>query len=188
MAVPVQGQVAPQVVGDGTPGIIRLDRSSAVVVSEAHGRYYESAFRRAIFSGGNATGVTTSVAFATTYTGLCLSNPIGSSVNLVMNKVNVDFAVAAAAVCVVGIMTGFNNGTQVVHTTPIAPLSNFIGGTGGQGLLDSACTLPTAPTLRTILNFQTATAVTAVNEPTTNMDLEGSIILPPGAYAAIYTS
>src|SRR6266849_5565966 len=100
MAVPIQGQVGPQVLSDGATAVVRLDRSGAEVIQELHGRYYETAFRKAVFSGGNAAGVTTTVGTATTYTGLCLSNPVGSPVNLVLNKVNVDFAVAAAAVAV----------------------------------------------------------------------------------------
>src|SRR6266404_5040492 len=104
MAVPIQGQVGPQVLADGTTAVVRLDRSGAEVVQELHGRYYETAFRKSIFSVANATGTTTSVAFATTYTGLCLSNPIGSTVNLVLNKVNADFAVNAAPAAVIGLM------------------------------------------------------------------------------------
>ena len=189
MAVPVQGQVAPQVVGDGISGVIRLDRSSAVVVSEAHGRYYETTFRKAMFSAANSAGVTTTVGAATTYVGLCLSNPVGSPVNLVLNKVGYAFLVQWPAASTIGLMVGFNNATQVTHTTPLLPIGNFLGMGAGFGKVDSSATLPTAPTLQMVLDAGLTGAITVATESTNGLvDVEGCIILPPGGYVAFFTS
>lgn len=138
---------------------------------------------------GSITGQVTTVGLATTYTGLCLSNAPGSNVVLSVNKVGFAFTVVWAAVAAVGLMTGYNATTAVTHTTPVTPRNRyFTGAGGGTGLLDSAATLPTAPTLDQV--FAGASTATAAVPPLVQgyYDLEGSLELPPGAYAAFYTS
>jgi len=188
MSIEVEGQVGPQVLADGTSQPFRMDRSAALVVSEAHGRYYETTFRKAIYRGANLAGVTTSAAFATTYTGCCLSNPINSSVNLVINKITYASVVAQTAALVLGIMQGFSGATNVVHTTPLVVGNANAGGSAGVGLLDSAATLPVAPTSILLLDVIGTAAITTVPDLGKLVDLEGSIIVPPGGFAAFYTS
>ena len=160
------------------------------IVSELRARYHHAATDGSLFSGAICGQVTT-VGLATTYTGLCLSNPVGSTKNLVINKIGFAFLVAFPAAAGIGLMTGFNATTNVTHTTPVTPRSqNFTGsGSGGVGLLDSSATLPTAPTLNTILAAGLTGAITTSPEVNGGLvDLEGSIVLPPGAYCAFYTS
>lgn len=191
MPLQVSGSVGPQLVADGT-GLnpLRQGRQGELSVSELHGRYYEQTLRRAIFS-GSITGQVTTVGLATTYTGLCLTNPNGSPVNLVVNKVGWGFIVAFAAGATLGLMTGFNSGTAVTQTAAVTPRNQFFNGQagGGFGLLASSATLPTAPTLNIILGAGLTGAITTVPSQGPNVaDLEGSLILPPGAYMAFYTS
>ena len=169
---------------------LRTGRQGDVIVSELHGRYYETTNSKAMFSAANQAGQVTTVGLATTYTGLCLSNPVGSQVNLVLNKATATFPVAPAAAMAVGVMTGYNAVTNVTHTVAVTPKSQFIGtGPVPVALVDSSATLPTAPTLNTVLGFVGTAAITAVNGVAgIYEDLEGSIIIPPGGYAAIYTS
>lgn len=184
-----QGQVGPQIAADGTEPVIRLGRTAEQIAQQLHGRYYETTYRRAMFNGA-ITGQVTTVGLATTYTGLCLSNPIGSPVNLVLNKVGFAFIVAFAAGSAVGLMTGYNASTNVTQTTPVTPRAQLFNGSGGGvGLLASSATLPTAPTVNTILASGLTGAITTTPfVPNGLVDLEGSIILTPGAYCAIYTS
>jgi hypothetical protein len=192
----IQGQVGAGVgsnaIGDGVTGQnFRQGRSAEMIVSELQGRYYEGAYRRARFNAANTAGVTTTVGTATTYVVLCLSNPVGSTVNLAIEKVGLSFLVAFAAASTVGLMVGYNSSTNVTHTTPLAVRNNFVGlGVAGIGLVDSAATLPTAPALSHVFLAGLTGAITTA--PTSGgpmlFDLEGSVILPPGAYAAIYTS
>ncbi len=180
----------PQTVPDGSAALSRAGRTGESIVQELHGRYYEQTIRGNVFAGG-IVGQVTTVGLATTYTGLCLSNPITSSVNLVLLKAGYAFLVAFTAAASVGLMTGYNAGTNVTHTTPVTPRSQkFVGSTGtGTGLLDSAATLPTAPVINTILGAGLTGAITTTPlVPYTLYDLEGSLILPPGAYVAFYTS
>lgn len=183
----VQTQAGPATAADGGQVNLRAGKQGDVIVSELHGRYYETTYRKAGFNGA-ITGQVTTVGLATTYTGLCLSNPIGSSVNLVLNKVGYAFIVAFAAGATVGLMTGFNSGTNVTHTTPVTPRNQFLNGASGSGLLDSSATLPTAPTLNTVLAAGLTGAITVATLVQGFADLEGSIIVPPGGYVAFYTS
>jgi hypothetical protein len=159
------------------------------IVSELHGRYYEAAYRRSIFSGASL-GQTTSVGLATAVVGLTLTNPIGSPVNLVVNKFGFSFIVAFAAASTVGLAVGYNAATAVTQTTPVTPKNNFVGvGATGTGLLASTATVPTAATVQLIAAAGLTGAITTVPyiAPTV-IDLEGSIVLPPGGYLCTYTS
>lgn len=181
--------VGPQTLTDGGSAPPRGGRSGETLIGAFHARYYEAAYRSSLFNGA-IVGQVTTVGLATTYTGLCLSNPVNSTVNLVLTKVGVALLVANAAAAAVGIMTGFNAATNVTHTAVVTPRSQkFTAVGGGVGLLDSSATLPTAPTLNTILGAGTTAAITTAPTGFGGLwDLDGSIILTPGAYAAIYTS
>lgn len=173
---------------DGSVNPQRADRTGSLITADGHARYMEAVFRRTVYNGG-IVSQTTTVGLATTYTGLVLSNPVGSPVNLVLNKCGYAFTVAFAAVAAIGLMTGFNASTNVTHTTPVTPRSQFFNSAGGGvGLLDSAATLPTAPTVNTF--FDSATTATAAVPPLPHgiVDMEGSIIIPPGGYVAFFTS
>jgi hypothetical protein len=92
------------------------------MVSELHGRYYEQTYRGNVFSlCTQGTGVTTTAALATTWTGLAVANPAGSGVNLVLLGFTcAQFAVGAAAT--VGIMGGAG-----AITSTLTPQSRLIG-------------------------------------------------------------
>ena len=191
MALPIQGVVggnAPAVSGS-QPINIRFDPTGAVGYAKVHGDYYEAAARKTMFSGSNLAGVTTSAGFATTYTGYCLSNPIGSNVNLVVDKVKYAPLVAQTSALILGLMTGYSASTAVVHTTPLVPLSNFVGQPAGVGLIDSAATLPIAPTRLILLDSLLTGAITVAPTGGANIiDMQGSIVVPPGGFVAFYTS
>lgn len=180
----VTGQVALAL---GAPANVRSGAQGDQIISELHGRYYEQAYRQQLFMGCNSAATTTSVALATTYTGLCLNNPAGNTKNLVLLKASVALAAAPAAIAPILLGTGYNAAGVATHTTPLVPFSTLIGtGPAPTGKLDAACTLPTAPvyTMPMVGGF-TAAALPAVSPAV--LDFEGSIILPPGAYAMILT-
>lgn len=187
-----QGQVGPITsTADGVQVALRTGKLGEQIVSELHGRYYETCYRRALFAAANQAATVTTVGLATTYTGLCLSNPLGSSINISILKAAAAFPVAPAAAIVVGLMVGYNAGTNVTHTTPSTTLrSNFVGvGAAPVGLVDTAATLPTAPTLQKVMGIVGTGAITVYGGiPAIEEDFEGNIILPPGAYCAFYTS
>jgi hypothetical protein len=188
----VQGQVAPIAatasIAPGTQAPMRQGNLGEQIVNELHGRYYESCYRRAIYHAAIA-GQVTSVGLTATHTGLVLSNPVGSTVNLVVLKFGMGFTVVFPAVSALGLGIGYNAGTNVTHSAAVTVRSNFIGvGASGVGLVDNSSVMPTAPTLHTILGAGLTGAATTTPVVFAYFDLEGSVILPPGAYLCTYTS
>lgn len=189
-----QAQVGPIAsttsIAPGTQVPSRAGQLGDAIVSKLQGDYYEPCYRRASFGAANQAARVTTVGLATTYNGLCLSNPVGSTVNLVLKFIGWAFPVAPAADLVVGLMLGYNSGTNVTHSTPITPRSNFFGvGASPVGLVDEVATLPTAPILSKIFGKIDTGAITLQTQGAPGfVDLKGNVILPPGAYAAIFTS
>jgi hypothetical protein len=190
----IQTQVGPvATTASAAPGTLipgRAGQLGDTIVSELHGRYYETTYRRNLFNAANQAATTTTVGLATVYTGLCLSNPVGSTVNLILTKIGFSFIVAFPAAAAIGLMAGYNSGTNVTHTTPGTPRNMFFGaGAAGQGLVDTAATLPTAPFVTHVFGSGYTGAITTTPQVSpTIIDLEGGLLLPPGGYAAIYTS
>ena len=196
----VQNQVGPiATTASISPGIQSPGRAGNLgdaIVSELHGRYYETTYRRAGF-----TGATQAVLATATTAGLTVSltgvpvlyNPIGNTNNIVVNKVGLSVLLAPAAPVSIGIATGFNAGTAISGTlTSVAPKSRYIGlGAAPTAAMyfSAAITLPTIPTLDMVFTtVDTGAITTSPSGAATVVDLEGGLILPPGAYMTIYTS
>ena len=192
-----EGRVGEVSLSDTNFATARIDRRGQLVVVGGGGGYQESAWRGRTYSGENQGpgGTTTTVALATTYTGLVLSNPAGSGVNLVINSVGIGVVGAPTALSSLGMFAGWTTAGLVTHTTPLIAHNNkwdSTAGTNGTGLIDSAATLPVAPLLIRSYGTIPITGVTAqvVNAPVSGVifDEQGSIVLTAGAFAGIYTS
>ena len=136
----------------------------------------------------NPTPVTTSAGLAVTYTGLCLSNPIGSTVTLEIVNISGGFVVNSAAITMIGVITGYNSATGVnTHTTPLTIYNKISGAasTSFQGLVDSSCQLPENPVWS---DWLSVTASTTTVGSYFNKDIDGAINIPPGGYLAIGTT
>jgi hypothetical protein len=185
------GSSSTRAATSGLTAAMALGPQQDALTSKLHGDLYEAVARKISYHGANQAGQTTTVGLATTYTGLCLSNPNGSGKNVVINRVGYAFIVAFAAGAGVGLMVGYS-GTDVTHTTPGSPRSNFIDanyGTAGVAKIDTAATLPATPVVHTLFASGLTGAITTVPHVGPNfIDFEGGIILPPGGFAAIYTS
>jgi hypothetical protein len=189
----LQQQVGPLAsnasIGAGTQVNVRAGNMGETIVSELHSKYYEAAYRKSIFSAGNQAAVATVALGTLANTGLVLSNPITSLVNLVLLKISYVNSVAVPTAGYLALETGYNSSTNVTHTTPATVYNNYIGlGSGGYGLVDVSATMPTAPVHRLGLAHCGSLATTGYGLlPTNVVDLDGSIILPPGGYIAYYT-
>ena len=190
----IQGQVGQPGVRSITPGanpVIRQGQQSDIIVSELHGRYYETTYNRNMYTATLTSGTTTSAALATAHTGLLLLNPNNSQVNFVINKVGMTFLVAFAAASAIGIQVG-NQSTAVLSgltTTNTQTRNNFLGAPNSTvGLTYSAATT-TSPSLLQLFGAGLTGAITTVPQiPGFFIDLEGSVIVPPGSWIATYTS
>ena len=186
MGFEVTGQVGPQVISDGVRSNFRIGKAAEIIVQELHGRYYEQAVRGNIFSVANQVPVTTTVGLATTYTGLVLSNPVGSPANLVLLKASFMQSTAQTLnIEAFAIAFGFNGSTNLTHTTPVVPQSAKIGsGASANAKADSSAGLISAPVYGI---FVGNTPSISTNANGGIIDFEGSTVLAPGAYAAWVT-
>ena len=98
------GQPSTTSIQPGTTPTLRQGQLADTIVSELHGRYYEQAYRRNLFNAAvQGTGITTAAGLVTGYTGLALTNPTTSTVNLVLTKVGYGVNAAPAAVMVISL-------------------------------------------------------------------------------------
>lgn len=174
---------------------VRQGQLADVIVSELHGRYYEGAYRRSRFGGAmQAVLATATIAgLSTAITGVSvLANPNGSSVNLVIEKVGLGIIIAPAAALVYGLATGQSTTALAGTLTSLTPKSKNVG-SGAQpvGLLyaSAAITLPVTPTVDTVLGaLDTGAITTSPAGGGGSFELNGSILLPPGGFACLWTS
>lgn len=167
-----------------TPSLFGIQQD--MLMGHLHGRKYDQAYNNNNFQAANPSGVTTSAGLATTYVGLCLSNPAGSGVNLALRKVTGSIIIAPAGILQLNLITGFLAAGVTVHTTPLTPFTGKIGTASitPKGLVDSACTLVGTPTWTRPLTNNAASA----GLPYCNEEFDEGILLIPGAYAAIGTN
>lgn len=102
MALPIAGQVGPQILQDGATQAFRQGRGGEQVITALHGAYFEQNFRGNLYSAGigltainNAT-YTTGTLTASVTPVLGIYNPIGSPVNLVPLFASLGVTVTAA--------------------------------------------------------------------------------------------
>lgn len=163
----------------------RVGKQSELLVGQRHGANYEAAYAASIGVVANPTGVTTSIGLATTYVGLCLSNPAGSGKVLALLHAGAALLVAPSIITTLSLAAGYAAGGITAHTTPLTPLNSKLGdATALVGLVDSACTLVGTPALVRILG-QAPTATTSF---AINATIDGGIIIPPGGWVAFTTN
>lgn len=170
-AFPAQSLVSPRIGAQGD-----------VLMSHLHGNLYEQAYRGRLFSVCNQAVVTTTAGLALTWTGLALSNPSTSGVNLVLRRF-MCAQVAVGAASAIGLMTGAGN-----FTGALTVRAAKVGGASSVTVASAAATI-VGPVLERVLGSVGSVATTAyASQPVVSADLEGGMIIPPGFYVASYTT
>lgn len=185
------GQSPTSNLPDGLPMPMRLGAQGEQIVAQLHGKLFEAARRGKLFYGLNgATPSVTTVALATTYTGLALINPAGSGKNLIVERVGYSFLVAFPAASTIGLMVGYASGGVVTSSAAASPGASCLIGSSTlpAGSCALSATLVGTPKLHTVLGAGLTGAITTTPQKETWYDADGSIVLAPGAYCAIYTS
>jgi hypothetical protein len=173
-----------QAQGDANAFTARGGRQGETLVSDLHGGHYEQAYRGNLFSiCTQGTAVTTTAALATTWTGLGISNPAGSGVNLVLLKFQVaQFAVGAAAT--IGLMGGTG-----VLTATLTPRDRRIGyGTTSLARGSATDTISTPLLIATFGQIGSLATTGYGLAQGLTIDIGGALIIPPGSFIASYTS
>lgn len=172
----------PVAAASGSNALLRMGAQSDLINSNLHGVYYEQAYRGNIFRIANQAAVSTTAALATTWTGLAISNPAGSGVNAVINLFTcAQFAAGTAGA--IGIMTGSG-----AAAGSLVPKNAIIGGPTGKVTASAGATIAT-PVLDIVVGNLGSVATTGYGlSSAISFDMEGSIIVPPGFYAASYTT
>jgi hypothetical protein len=171
-----------QAVGDTTVITARGGKQGDAIVSELHGRYYEQTYRGNVFSVANHAAVSTSSTLNTTFTGLSVANPTGSGVNLVIAKFTCQqFAVGAAAVVGIAAGAGAAAGSLTIR-------NRFYSGAASKAVASAGATIA-APILLVTAGTVGSLATTGYGlQPGISIDLEGSLIIPPGYFVCSDTS
>lgn len=185
------GRVGEITAADGTKNPLVTGKKGDLVSSLLHGRYYHAAKAGRLMTAANQAGVVTVVGLHTTYTGLVLSNPVGSDIDVSLLRVGVGFIVAQPTTgAIVALEAGYLGTTDVTHSVPSTTLRNcYLGGTAPVANVDTGATLPIAPTLIESFGSVLTEAITGGTvQPAYVFDLGGYLILPPGGFCAIYTT
>jgi hypothetical protein len=197
----LQGTVGPQSaqsLAPGTPANIRLGQLNDVIVSELHGKWYESAYRGNMYSIGmtvTALSANTITLTATTTPIIGLWNPLTSNVNCVLAKAKLQTAVAGnSAVAQGGFVwaTSTNNGAITTGLTPLNRKTLASAGSQAKGFnistaltgLTNSLVIQFAAGFGCLVAAQGATA-TPIFSGDAIEEFDGGIIIPPGGVIAL---
>lgn len=172
----LQGQTGPQTSQDGTLPAVRTAKTGEMVVSELHGRYYETNYRKNLFY-STGTGQT-----MTTVTGSMVGNILyngNTSVNLVLQKIMLQVSVSSATMTGVALAYTTQATAPTGLTAATSTGSCFLGAASSQAKAYVAAT-GTAPVVIMAIAHNTA-AINTVGMDQLVIDLEGSIIVPPNS-------
>lgn len=181
----IQNQVGSQSNADGVFAYQRSGKNGDLIVSQLHGRRAEQTLRGNCF-GIQGTAVTTTAAGAATFTGLCVGNPVGSGVNMVLNRLTVSQVAALTAATTIGLMYG---PSTAAITASLTSIYNRLPGGADSAMVATAGQTITAPTAFRVFAGSGSGAITVpLIIPALDIDLDGELIIPPGYFVASYTS
>jgi len=147
-----------------------------LLVAASGGKHAQAALDGRLFSAANQTPVATSTTLNTTFTGLGLCNPAGSGKNLIVHEFGYALDQAAAGEAVLALAITTSSGFEA----DITPQSAMYGNGTSVAIADAGATI-IAPTITKIIgSLGQGADSTQFMPPATNIDLNGSIVIPPG--------
>jgi len=169
----------------GSINPLRSNIDGALITAQAGAKYTDAVLNGRVFAAANQAAVALTAGMATTYTGLVLGNPTTSTKDVVLLRFGYTFTIAApTAATNIGLMTG--TGASIVSV--IATRNRYVGGASGVATVSNACTLPGTPVLEVVFgNVGTGATTVSTVGTITNYDIDGSIVLSPGAFCAVYS-
>ena len=170
----------------GSINPLTSEPTGGLIVAPSGGKYREAANAGRLFMVGNQAAIAVTAAFAATFTGLAVGNPVGSGVNVSIINVGFGNTVVGVSVGTVGIMGGASNLLPI--TASLVPANCKLGGPASKCTATAGQTINAAPapTLLTVLAEVGTGAVTTWQLHPCNFDIDGRIVIPPGYYFASY--
>lgn len=171
----------PQGVGLHQGAPLRGGISGALIISDAHGRYFEATSRGAVFATANQTGVTIPAGLSTAPTTVTLFNPKGSGVYGVILYAGLSTSIAPAAAQVIWIGANTNIAAADVTGT-VATVRNCLIGNSKAPAISAltAATLPVAPVAIATLGVVFANITAAPEDQPLAREFAGALVLLPG--------
>lgn len=168
--------------GQSTP--LRGTRDSMQAIVTGHADCFEAVLNGNCYEASNQAAQAVSVALATTYTGIMLSNPLLSNTVAILWFAGYALSVAPAAIASLHLIGGWSGGTNVTHTAAITAENCLMGSTKTPVMkVDSQATIPT-PTYKWSLEHGfTAAALPSHAMPP--FEAKGMFVLMPGAFIGI---
>lgn len=184
-----EGTVGPPVasIAPSMPVGLRMGNTRGLITHDAHGRFYEAAYRGSIFSAITAaTGVAPGTAISTT-AAFTLFNPKASTVNLSILRGSMLYLSGTLGIGFVQWCANVNLAEAVPTGTAITALcGNRRIGNVANGTALTTATLAVAPL--PVRNFGTLPPILAssVTAPWLLADqVDGTILLPPGGAVSL---
>lgn len=182
------GTVGSKFAGQGAQADQSFNMQGSQRVADGLGRYADAVLRGRVYTACNQAAVTSGAGLSATVATLSLTNPVNSTVNLILLDAGFTFSTAAAAATSVYLAATLVSATAVTHTTPGVVRSALWTGqaaTGNAGLVDTVATLPAAPLIARVL---LGSGTTGLGPALGKDDIGGAFILTPGTACVIQAS
>ena len=167
--------------GIGLP--VLVDSSGRLVTIDS---FMQAVLEGNCYSGANQTGCVWTVELATTNTGLCVSNPVGSGKILSILAAGYSQVVAPTGIVDAWIAGGYHASTNVLAGVAGTAVNLKLDGAAGVGKVWTGATLPVAPKyLFPIVNGYAGTALPTVPTVPGLVRIDGLVALPPGGFVII---
>jgi len=168
----------------GVPMPPILDTDGALFMKSVGSPYYKN--RRNIYIAANQTGCVWTVGLAATYTGLCLSNPLGSGKNLSILGVSHQEVVAPTGIAAV-YLAGLYHATAVTHSVPSTIMRASVGPAASATVAkaDTGATLPAAPLILLNLTAGHTSGALSTSASPAFIPINGMITVEPGGFIII---
>lgn len=167
---------------EGSIGVLRGDRTGALITANAHGQFNEPASKGAIHYATNAvTGVAPGTALSVAPP-LTLWNPPSSGKLLSVTKVSIGYVSGTLGAGSLVLAANAAQATVPTGGTEITPTCSLIGFPRGVGRAFTGSTLAAIPTIvRPVFNMGAFLATTPLAPQDCDVLIDGGIIVTPGS-------
>ena len=161
-----------------------IDSEQRLVVTSSFADYAQ---KGNVYSGANQTGCVWTVGLATTNTGLCVSNPIGSGKILSLLAAGFSERVQPAGIQDAWIAGGYHASTDVAAGVAGTARNMKLGSAAGVGKVWTGATLPVAPVYLFPIATGKVSALLSVASSPGLIRIDGLCAIPPGGFVIIAT-